>query len=180
MAVRCTANRTQNWWRIACCMRGDRELTTVFPTVGMMDYGMGAMPMMPTGDPTGGFMDQLQDGNKAMVGLDASSFDMDLAIKNQNRNRGNYRCSKVRGGDEADLGLGEEADRRALRYLMCSVASPRRATCVRWCRRISSAIAAVSRRSRAAVLVRGLIKPRKLRTCSEWSVSDGCFVQFVV
>ncbi|KAE8989774.1 hypothetical protein PR002_g21350 [Phytophthora rubi] len=62
--------------------------------VGMMDYGMGGMPMMPGADPTGGFMDQLQDGDKAMMGLDASSFDLDLANKTQNRNRGNYRCSK--------------------------------------------------------------------------------------
>ncbi|KAJ8524652.1 hypothetical protein ON010_g16465 [Phytophthora cinnamomi] len=63
-------------------------------TMGMMDYGMGAMPMMPGADPTGGFMDQLQDDNKALVGLDAASFDMDLSAKTQNRNRGNYRCSK--------------------------------------------------------------------------------------
>ncbi|KAE8989773.1 hypothetical protein PR003_g22041 [Phytophthora rubi] len=62
--------------------------------MGMMDYGMGGMPMMPGADPTGGFMDQLQDGDKAMMGLDASSFDLDLANKTQNRNRGNYRCSK--------------------------------------------------------------------------------------
>ncbi|KAI9992154.1 hypothetical protein PInf_017539 [Phytophthora infestans] len=63
--------------------------------MGMMDYGMGAMPMMPGADPTGGFMDQLQDGNKAAIGLDAAAFDLDLTGKAQNRNRGNYRCSKV-------------------------------------------------------------------------------------
>ncbi|KAH7463891.1 hypothetical protein PRIC1_006406 [Phytophthora ramorum] len=60
--------------------------------MGMMDYGMGAMPMMPGTDPS--FMDQLQDGNKGILGLDATDFDMDLANKSQNRNRGNYRCSK--------------------------------------------------------------------------------------
>ncbi|OWZ12743.1 hypothetical protein PHMEG_00014046 [Phytophthora megakarya] len=59
--------------------------------MGMMDYGMGAMPMMQGGDPTG-FMNQLQDGDKGLVGLDPN-FDLDLA-KGQNRNRGNYRCSK--------------------------------------------------------------------------------------
>ncbi|KUF88242.1 U4/U6 small nuclear ribonucleoprotein Prp3 [Phytophthora nicotianae] len=62
--------------------------------MGMMDYGMGAMPMMPGADPTSGFMDQLQDGNKAIIGLDGATFDLDLAGKSQNRNRGNYRCSK--------------------------------------------------------------------------------------
>ncbi|KAL3665502.1 hypothetical protein V7S43_009537 [Phytophthora oleae] len=60
--------------------------------MGMMDYGMGAMPMMP--DASGGFMDQLQDGSKTMTGLDPANFDIDLATKAQNRNRGNYRCSK--------------------------------------------------------------------------------------
>ncbi|KAG7381461.1 hypothetical protein PHYPSEUDO_006001 [Phytophthora pseudosyringae] len=62
--------------------------------MGMMDYGMGAMPMMSGADSTGGFMGQLQDGNKAMLGLDAANFDLDLTNKTQNRNRGNYRCSK--------------------------------------------------------------------------------------
>ncbi|ETL45731.1 hypothetical protein F441_04375 [Phytophthora nicotianae CJ01A1] len=62
--------------------------------MGMMNYGMGAMPMMPGADPTSGFMDQLQDGNKAIIGLDGATFDLDLAGKSQNRNRGNYRCSK--------------------------------------------------------------------------------------
>jgi len=63
------------------------------PTVSeMMEFGLQPMP-----EPQG-FMAQLQDGqplHEPPAALDGAGFDMsDLAAKN--RNRGNYRCSKVR------------------------------------------------------------------------------------
>ena len=62
--------------------------------VDRLDYEMNAVPMRNA--PTGGFLDQLQDQSEVGGGLDGISFQMELAIRNQNRNRGNYRCSKVR------------------------------------------------------------------------------------
>ncbi|KAL7687747.1 hypothetical protein Plhal304r1_c021g0074481 [Plasmopara halstedii] len=59
-----------------------------------MVYGAGTMSTMQGGDHTGGFLDQLQDGNNDMLGMDATSFNLDIASKAHNRNRGNYRCSK--------------------------------------------------------------------------------------
>uniref|UniRef100_M4C4C0 Uncharacterized protein n=1 Tax=Hyaloperonospora arabidopsidis (strain Emoy2) TaxID=559515 RepID=M4C4C0_HYAAE len=60
--------------------------------VDRLDYEMNAVPMRNA--PTGGFLDQLQDQSEVGGGLDGISFQMELAIRNQNRNRGNYRCSK--------------------------------------------------------------------------------------
>ncbi|CAH0522522.1 unnamed protein product [Peronospora belbahrii] len=57
----------------------------------MVECGMGSMPMM---DSTSGFQNELQDGNHAILRMDTDRFDMDPANRNQNRNRGNYRCSK--------------------------------------------------------------------------------------
>jgi hypothetical protein len=110
---------------------------------GMMDYGMGAMASMPGADPTGGFMGQLQDGN---------NYDIELATKTHNRNRGNYRCSKVRRKWRLRYG---EAEAHGYCCVLCaSVVSPRRATCVRSCRPTTNATAAASRRSPAPVSVR--------------------------
>ncbi|CAI5721682.1 unnamed protein product [Hyaloperonospora brassicae] len=58
----------------------------------VLDYGLNAMPLRTP--PTGGFLEQLQNQSEAVGGLDGISFDVDVALRNQNRNRGNYRCSK--------------------------------------------------------------------------------------
>ncbi|CAI5718937.1 unnamed protein product [Peronospora effusa] len=66
----------------------DENIPMDVTDTGMMDYRMGAM------HPTSGFLDQLQDGRNAAMSMNRDRFDMELANKNQNRNRGNYRCRK--------------------------------------------------------------------------------------
>ncbi|KAI9906251.1 hypothetical protein PsorP6_003181 [Peronosclerospora sorghi] len=62
--------------------------------VGMVNYGMGGTPVTARGDQSTGFLDQLHDGSKEMAGMETEPFVMDFSSKSQNRNRGNYRCSK--------------------------------------------------------------------------------------
>ncbi|KAI9910735.1 hypothetical protein PsorP6_010142 [Peronosclerospora sorghi] len=68
--------------------------------MGMVNYGMGGTPVTARGDKkkSTGFLDQLHDGSKEMAGMETEPFVMDFSSKSQNRNRGNYRCSKVREG----------------------------------------------------------------------------------
>lgn len=75
----------------------------------MMEFGLQPMPLVAGGEEPQSFMAQLQDGqplSEPPVALDDAAFDLsDLAAKN--RNRGNYRCSKVRpaiGGTGVSIG----------------------------------------------------------------------------
>lgn len=83
------------------CKNVDTDAFLLLLVGDMLEYGMNTMAMVNPNDPNQGFMNQLSDlsgmnANPSGGGgaLPDANFDLnDLAAKN--RNRGNYRCSKV-------------------------------------------------------------------------------------
>lgn len=114
---------------------------------GSDSAGFGAAQMPPN---TSGAANSGSGGSSATSSSSADASD----LTSKNRNRGNYRCSKVRSYTSSSVTLCRTTDSQLCACCACSAESRRKGTCVRSCRRTSNARAVGSQRRRALASVR--------------------------